>query len=189
MTGKRKKKIWILSAAIVVLILSATIGTTMAYFTAYTRVLGGQKIHLGSSTTVTESFSEKTKHVVVSNDKTSASAVFIRVKGFSAQELTYNTNQDANWTAEVPAGSVPEGEGYWYYLLPVEPGASTSQIDISIAFPGTPKEDDSFSMIVIYESTPVKYNEDGTTYADWTDVLEVKKSSRWDLWMKGGLCV
>ena len=44
-------------------------------------------------------------------------------------------------------------------------------------------------MIVIYESTPVKYKEDGTPYADWTTVLEVKKSSQADLLKKGGLCV
>ena len=189
MRKKCRKKIGILIAVLAALVLSASIGTTMAYFTTYTRAVGGQKLHLGYSTTVTESFSEKAKHVVVSNDETSASAVFVRVKGFSAQALTYNSNQDPHWAATAPEGSITNGEGYWYYLLPVDPGKSTSQIDISITFPGTPKEDDSFNMIVIYESTPVKYKEDGTPYADWTTVLEVKKSSQADLLKKGGLCV
>ena len=30
---------------------------------------------------------------------------------------------------------------------------------------------DSFHVAVIYESTPVRYNADGTPYADWDEVL------------------
>lgn len=39
------------------------------------------------------------------------------------------------------------------------------------------KDNLTFNVIVIYESTPVMYNEDGTPYADWNAVLDTGSTS------------
>lgn len=36
-----------------------------------------------------------------------------------------------------------------------------------------PEDGESFNVIVIYESTPVRYDENGEPYADWSETLDV----------------
>ena len=44
----------------------------------------------------------------------------------------------------------------------------------------------TFNVVVIYESTPVLYREDGTPYADWNAVLDSGSSSSEDGMQKEG---
>ena len=176
MTTKKRVRYLILAVLLPVLILSATVGTTLAYFTTYTRAVGGQVISLGSETTITETFSNGMKHLVISNDENSQ-PVFVRAKAFSTLELKY---EGEGWSASLPAGSISDGgEGYYYYQLPLDAGKSTEELTVSFTLPNkeTLNEGDYVGVVVIYESTPVKYDAQGNAYADWTAVLDVKKST------------
>lgn len=155
MNTKKKKRYLILSAVLFALVLAACITPTMAYFTTYTRAAGGQKIHLGFSTTITETLSNGVKHVTIANQEGSQ-PVFIRAKAFSALPITCDGE---NWSVELPAGSISDGqEGYYYYQLPIDGGEATDELDVAFTLPDKTKvnEGDSFGVVVIYESTPVK---------------------------------
>ena len=176
MMKRLKKRYLILSAILLALILGATIGSTLSYFTTYTRAVGGKKVTLGYSTTNTETFSNGVKHLTITNDEDSQ-PVFVRAKAFSALEFTC---EGTGWSTTIPAGSKSDGqEGYYYYELPLDAGQSAEELLVSFTLPDKDDvmEGDSFSVVVIYESTPVKYDEDGNAYADWTTVLQVKQST------------
>ena len=168
-------------------ILTMGINNALAYFTTYTSAEGGIPIHLGEERTeITETFDSRTKHVTITNDAGSG-PVYIRARAFCARyELTYKSVPEGTWTQENGSWNriVPEGESgeYWYYKDIVEGGGSTTTLDVVIDIPslsegtngeGTKPEDgESFNVIVIYESTPVRYDENGEPYADWSGILD-----------------
>lgn len=155
----------LLSAAAGMLILSAGAGSTWAYFTTYTEARGGYPIQLGSQSRVEEEVGEWTKHVTVSNDENSSQPVYIRVKAFSGSQYALTYSSSGAWS--------PGEDGYYYYSGIVEPGGTTEVLDIKIeGVPADAKEGDSFNVVVIYESTPVCYQEDGIPYADWSMILD-----------------
>lgn len=161
-----KHKNILLAAAACMLILSAGAGSTWAYFTTYTQAGGGYQIRLGSRSEAQEEVADWTKHVTVSNDGASNEPVYIRAKAFSGSQydLTYSSVGN-KW-------SLGEGD-YYYYSDIVEPGMATEALDIKIqGVPAETEDGDSFNVVVVYESTPVCYQEDGTPYADWSIVLD-----------------
>ena len=110
-------------------------------------------------------FPNWTKRITIPSAEDSE-PVFIRVKAFcgSKYTLTY-TDADGRWSL----GS----DGYYYYSAPVEGGASTSELQIHINnVPSTVTDGESFNVVVIYESTPVRFREDGSAYADWSSILD-----------------
>ncbi len=158
-----KKKTTYLAALSLVLALSASMSSAWAYFTTNVSAQGGYRLRLGNSTTITEEFDSWTKHVTVSNSEDSQ-AVYVRVHAFAGSEygLLYS---GANWT--------PGADGYYYYDAIVEPGESTGVLDIQIT--GVPEgltEPKDFNVAVVYESTPVQYDENGDPYADWNIKLD-----------------
>ena len=159
---KHKKTLPVLLALI--LVLTAAIGGSWAYFTDYEQAKGGLTISLGHKETVRESFKDWTKHVVIGNDQESE-PVFIRVKAFTGSdfELIYS-DKDGLWT--------PGADGFYYYALPVDPEGETSPLDIKIEnVPETLPNDYSFNVVVVYEAASVLYEADGTPYADWSTIL------------------
>lgn len=160
-----KKKNACLAALAVVLVLTASIGSAMAYFTAYTTAAGGYTINLGSKTTIEETFSDWTKHVVISNAEKSE-PVFVRARAFGGSAFTI-TGSGSGWR--------DGGDGFWYYEEPLAGGSSTAELTFSIE--GVPENalvGDSFNIVVVYESTPALYHEDGSVYADWTMILDAE---------------
>lgn len=159
-----KKNTMILAALAVALTLTAGIGSAWAYFTTYAEARGGYTLDLGDKTTVSENFSDWTKHVSIASDADSE-PVYIRVKAFSSSEynLVYS-DTTGKWT--------PGEDGYYYYSDIVKGGESTDILDIKIEnVPEGMEDANSFNVVVIYESTPVRYREDGTPYADWSAKL------------------
>lgn len=155
---------WILPVLAVALILFATVGSAMAYFTAHTESLGGYSIHLGDRTEITEQFSSWTKKVKISNSRDSES-VFIRARAFCGSQYTLQYVCEDEWTEG--------GDGYCYYSAPVPGGGSTNDLLIKISgIPDDPAENASFNVVVVYESTPVLYRADGSPYADWSMQLD-----------------
>lgn len=151
--------------------LTATVGSAWAYFTTYTSASGGYVLELEHEAEIVETYSEHTKHLSVSNE--GAGPVYVRARAFSGSQygLTYSGD---GWQAG--------GDGYYYYNA-IVPGTSTaedgtvttsrtSQLDITIRFPEDAEEGDDCNVVVIYESLPVQYDENGNALApqaaDWT---------------------
>lgn len=167
-----------LSLLTAALISSAGVSGAVAYFTTYTTAQGGYVIHLGDRTDIRESFDSWTKHVTVTSDPDSE-PVYVRARAFCARyDLAY-TSESGRWTSGKGGWNevVPAGEdAFYYYTEIVHGGESTDALDVVIQIPAGEdaswEDGDSFQVIVIYESTPVRYHEDGTPYADWTKVLD-----------------
>ena len=148
--------------AAILLILGASAGSAYAYFTTYATARGGRTIHLGDTTTWHEDFDSWTKQVSITLSKDSQ-PVFIRVKAFGPSEYELQYSGDEKWS--------PGADGYYYFSDVVQPGGTTSVLDIHIDnIPESVNiaEDIEFNVAVIYETTPARYNEDGTAYADWS---------------------
>lgn len=158
----KRIRIWLPVFAVAMLFL-AGIKSSWAYFTTYTKAKGGYTIELGNETKITEEFDSWTKKVSISS-KEGSQPVYIRVKAFcgSEYELVYS-DDSGKWT--------PGEDGYYYYSDIVNGGETTNILNVRIE--NVPKgeevkEPDSFQVVVVYESTPVQYHEDGTPFADWS---------------------
>lgn len=180
-----RKRNLILIALVFAMIICATIQPAIAYFTTYVRAKGGHKVTLGDTTKITEEFSNWTKRVTIANEAGSA-PVFIRAKVLYEGKYTIAVS-GAGWTAL-------QDDGYYYFgesqtkLTVLDENQSTTQLSVEIQ--GVPtkssgegadntafdqlKDGESFSVVVVYESTPVRYNANGTEYADWNaQIIEV----------------
>lgn len=163
---KMSKKI--LAAAAIVLPLTIGTGSALAYFTANTVAAGGAPVAVGTDTEIEEDVSSMTKHVTIKNSE-DGGAVYVRAMAYtdSQHNLTYT---GTGWT---------KNGDYYDYNSVLEPGATTSSLDIKIeAKPGTVETED-FNVIVIYEQTPVEYvtDKDGNTTAkpaDWSKAKAVR---------------
>lgn len=143
------------------LILAAGLGRANAYFTTYAEARGGVTVRLGSRTELIEEVSDWTKRVSVTSDSDSQ-PVYIRARAFcgSAYHLKYSDSSNL-WR--------DGGDGYYYYQEILRGGETTSELNIEIEnAPETAAAGDSFQVVVVYESTPVCYDEDGNPYEDWT---------------------
>ena len=182
----RKRNI-VLIALIFALVVSATIQPAIAYFTTYVRAKGGYEVSIGDTTTIKESFSDWTKKVQIVSEKGSE-PVFIRAKVQYTGKYPITVSGDG-WTEK-------QSDGYYYYgdsateLTVLEETKETTELKVAVS--GIPEKSDApdadntefnqlkdgegFSIVVVYESTPVRYNPDGTTYADW-DAKVVKVNS------------
>lgn len=160
-----KRKNILLAALAVSLTLSAGAGSAWAYFTTYTDAAGGYTLELGDKTTITEEEPTNwTKHVVITSQEDSQ-PVYVRARAFcgSDYELLYSDGS-GKWS--------PSDDGYYYYSDILNAGESTEMLDIKIEnIPEEVKNGDNFNVVVIYETTPVRYREDGTPYADWSAKL------------------
>ena len=159
-----KRKNVIITVLAVIVIITVTLTTALAYFTTNTEASGGYPIHLGGSTEVYERFQNWTKHVTIYSDEGSQ-PVFVRARAFWGSE--YNGEYAANgaWRNG--------GDGWWYCNDILNGGEQTAELDIKLSnIPDSAVAGDSFTVVVVYETTPVLYNEDGTPYADWSVTLD-----------------
>ena len=160
-----KKTKYLLTLLAAGTILTAGIGQAMAYFTTYVEAEGSLTIKLGDETTIIENFENWEKELIVGNEEGSE-PVFIRAKAFYAPDTLELTYRGEGWSK----GS----DDYYYYNTWLESGEGTKSLYIKIEnIPQDVAKGDVFNVIVIYESTPVLYKEDGTPYADWTSELVV----------------
>jgi hypothetical protein len=151
-----KRNTFFLTAAAILLVLGVSIGSTMAYFSTYTTAQGGKVIHLGAATEIEEAFDSWTKRVTVTSDENSQ-PVYVRAIAYagSQYELTY---EGTGWSRG--------DDGYYYYGNALEGGASTEELLVHIG--NVPDDAEAFDVVVIYETTPVLYDENGNPYADWS---------------------
>ncbi len=163
-----KRRSLLLAALAVVLVLGACIGIASAYFTTYAWAKGSLTIELGDNTEIFEEFSQWTKHVVVAN-QAGSSPVFVRARAFWGDTYSVVYDGGADW--------VDGSDGFWYYQNILYGGGETSALDIRIVdLPSDMEAGDSFNVVVIYETTPVLYDESGAPYADWSIKLYTETS-------------
>lgn len=157
-----KRRSILLAVLVLVLVLSASIGTTMAYFTTYSKADGDIPVDLGDHTEIQEQFSQWTKHVTITSDEDSQ-PVFVRARAYGATGYTL-TYSGAGWSNG--------GDGWYYCDAILYGGGSTATLDVLVGnVPESVEDGEHFNVIVVYETTPVRYQADGTPYADWAETL------------------
>lgn len=164
-----KKTKYFLASLAAVMILTAGVGQAMAYFTTYTEVKGTRIVRLGDETEITENFAEWTKELTIRNEEGSQ-PVYVRAKVFAPDTLTIEcpyAGSDEKWGPK-------RDDGYYYYSDALAAGESAGKLNVHISnLPVDAVKGDTFNVIVVYESTPVLYKEDGTAYADWDSELVI----------------
>lgn len=168
-----KRKHMILGCVAAALIASATIAPAMAYFTDHTEAAGNIQISLGDNTKIDEKADEAKKEIVISN---TGQPVYVRVQVIAARE-SKPAAAGENWTDLM-------GD-YYYYTKPVTEQNPTSTLTVQVreylAKYQSNEKDDVKNIIVVYESTPVLYDESGNAlpYNDsaisWGANVEVLK--------------
>ena len=154
-----KKKAVFLLALSVILLFATSINSTLAYFTSYVQAVGGYVVYLPRDPGLTETFYDWTKHVTISIPE-DAYQVYVRVKAFAGSEYVLTYIGDG-WTLN--------SDGFYYYDEILYGGWSTNELLVRIEnIPENAVPGESFNVIVIYETTPVQYDENGNPYSDWT---------------------
>ncbi len=156
------------------LVLASSVGSAWAYFTTYVEARGGEVISLGDETVVKEKFSEWTKEIRITSDADSE-PVYVRAKAFcSAYDFEYidpSENKD-KWA--------PGADDYYYYSEILKGGSETTELLVHIKdVPGDEVDQKDFNMVVIYETTPVQYGENGeplpASEIDWSGKLDITR--------------
>ena len=173
MKNKKFKRSICLTAVAVTLLVSLTVGTAMAYFTTYATAEGGVQMELDfTKTDIDENVVDGKKEIKVTN--TGDFSCYVRVKALAgdAHTLAYEEpvadGASSKWT--------PNPDGYYYYADVLEPGASTTLLNVLFELPTDADEPADFNVIIIQENTPVLYGEDGTPYANWSKVADVNQT-------------
>lgn len=165
------------------MVLAAGLGSANAYFTTYAEAQGGVTIHLGDRTEIDEEFSEWMKRVSVTSEEDSV-PVYVRVKAFCGSEYMLRYAWEGDTWSETVQGTgslvADSDTGYYYYTDILYGGQSTSQFLIQILNrDGEPiasgADASDFNVVVVYESTPVLYDEAGNPYADWTGEVRTQR--------------
>ena len=160
---RMKKKNLCLAAAALTLAMGVSVGGAMAYFTTYAAASGGASLSLGNTVTVPEEqVVDWTKHVTIQN--TGDVDCFVRVRAFAGEKyqdgLTY-ADDNGKWS--------PGEDGYYYYSDVVPAGGEAEELRIGV---NNMDREESFNVIVVQESTPALYDEQGNPYADWNRVMD-----------------
>lgn len=144
------------------IVLTPRLPSVIAYFTANTRAKGGFTIHQSATTSIDESFNNWTKHIAITNQE--GVPVFVRARAYSAFKVQYS---GTGWKSNE--------DGWYYYQSAVEEGKTTGTLNVKIEERPTPEEETNFNVAVVYESTPVQYEADGTAFADWSMILDTRE--------------
>jgi len=148
----KRSKVYLLVVALV-LVLSLTVGLTMAYFSDYTEAKGGIKVALGGETTIREDQNDDNKVIRIEN--TGDTDVVVRVAVYAPTEVSYT---GSGWT---------NSGDYWYYdkVLPV--GEMSDPLTAKWEVPADLGDD--YNVIVIQESDQVVYDASGNIVKPDTD--------------------
>lgn len=156
-----RKKSLCLAGAALLLAGSMTAGSAMAYFTTYATASGGAEVSLDfTHTEPGEEVVDWTKRITVKN--TGSVDCYVRVKLFAGEKYLEGL--------DISGEGWERGEGDYYYYNKVVPAGKTSSL-LSAKI-GNMESEEDFNVIVVQESTPVLYSENGDPYGDWNVVLD-----------------
>lgn len=173
-----KRKNLLLSIFALLLIACAVLNPAVAYFTANTNATGAIPVNFQYRTVIKEGFEDWLKTVRIQNvlhpdpddESIVSSPIWVRARAISGETFPLVENEKGNddW--------VKEGK-WWVYKSPLYAGDETSPIVFEIT--GIPKTDaddhaySSFNVAVVYESTHVYFNEDGSVKPpNWSIILD-----------------
>lgn len=181
-----KKRNIILTAAAVVLVLTAAVPSAFAYFTTYVSAIGKKTVNLQDKTDIQEEIVVTTKNITITADQGSE-PVFVRARAFWPEGYTVEYNK------KVTGSKWTQNGDWWEYADPIaDNGTGTYRkttdpltIDVT-AYPATVKVGDTFNLVVVYESTPARYTEDAagnkTPVKNWDEgVTHYEQSSSSDV--------
>lgn len=143
---KKRTKIVILTAAML-LVLTAGIGLTSAYFTDYENARGGAVIELGGQTELTEIVKDGNKNVSISNTGDTDMIVRVMIYG--------DTGRISNVTGD---GWNKGADKAYYYNKVLHKGESTGTLTVNVRTGSS--DTDDFEVIVVHEGSRAVY--DGT---------------------------
>jgi predicted ribosomally synthesized peptide with SipW-like signal peptide len=149
---KTVKKKSILLVVAMMLVLSLTVGLTLAYFSDYEAAKGGASIALGGQTEIEENVTDKEKVVQINN--IGETNVVVRVAIYMPEALEKVEN---SITFENASDWVKDG-GFYYYTKVLEPKKSTSTITAKTTVPDDVQLGDSFDVVVVHESDQALYD-------------------------------
>ena len=154
-----KRYHYILIVLALICLISGSITGAISYFTTYAEARGSITLKLGEETEISEKY-DGSKNLTIKNTHKDIS-VYIRAKAFVGEALKDTLKYEGE-------GWRDGGDGYWYYGDPktkvdtiLGPGKDTTPLKVSFKPPKDPKLDDSFNVVVIYESVPVIYDKNG----------------------------
>lgn len=162
-----KKRQLFLFALAFALILFGKLEDANAYFTTYVTAKGGYDVNFGHEEKIEEEFVDWNKYVKISS-KEGSIPVYVRVKAFAGS--TYRLEFSGNdWFYS-------EKDGFYYYRNALEGGQTTSALCIGIRqIPVNPEVKDNFNVVVVYETMPIQYDENGNmadpAFLDWSKIL------------------
>ena len=160
---KINKKILLVISLMLVLTLS--VGLTMAYFSDHTEAKGGKQIALGGQTKINEKQNEDNKVITIEN--IGDTDVVVRVAVYGPTKIDFSKSDD--WE--------PDGDYVYYkHVLPAPKDgkkSETSEITASWKLPEGFDPGDDFNVVVIQESEQAVYNEGGS-------VVTPKTTPNWD---------
>ena len=152
-----KHKRLLLFLLTVILIACMSVGAAHAYFTDSVDVKGGYVLNIGYTPPIYERI-DGNKHVWFQSEK-NAPTVFVRARAYTGAAfqtyLKYTPGE--NWVI----GATGE---FYYYILPLEAEGKTTELQINVTsqlFPSGALPGDEINVIVVYESTPAIFTEDG----------------------------
>lgn len=167
-----RNKLLAIVAALV--LCTATVGFTAAYFTDYENARGGAAIELGGQTRINEEMDENDKNVSIVN--TGNTDMIVRVQVFSDEGRT-TVDENDDWI---------KGEDGWYYYRYVlaggkeegEEGDSTSVLHVTVKT-DDPDAAPDFDVLVAHESSQAVYDGQSEPDADVTE-LKLVAPEGWD---------
>ena len=152
----------------ILLVISVSIGMTVAYFSDYEPAAGEAVIDLGEETTIDEGNSDARKEIVIKNTGTTNAVVRIAVYG-----------PDQMKPITLPADWEKHGD-FFYYKKVLAPGEDTGEAVIA-ELKELSKEDkamlgDTFSITVIQESAIPTYDDNDNVVkpAGWDYIPTIK---------------
>ncbi len=162
----------LLTAAAIMLVMSAVMGSAWAYFTTYTRAKGGYVLRLGHEEHDDEEFSQWNKEIKISLSEDSK-PVYLRARAFCADySLTYSDVKIDQEDQPVNNNWVQIGD--WMYYTEIYSPEKDNEGNIIpakslfVRINNVPQDEmagimkgDEFNVIIIYEAAEVQYDENG----------------------------
>lgn len=163
---KKINKITLMLFALV-LILSVTMGATLAYFSDYEQASGGATLYLGGKTELTEGEDTGEKNIVVTN--TGKTNMIVRVGIFGPDGMKAPTMK-GNW--------IHADDGMYYYGVVLKPGEDTGKNNLvaSMSFKWEGDAPDYYlEVTVVHEGSQAIYEGDKLKAPDGWDKKAVSQ--------------
>lgn len=175
-----------LAVTSVLLVAGMSVGPAWAYFTDYSKANGSLTIKVKPETEIEEYYTARQKHVTIRNTAAKDDQeVYVRARVFAGENLPASVTLDEseNWSG-------PDADGWYNYSEILYPKGSekgsrfeTDELIVTVELDAQLDPDtgewkavfgDNYNVIVVYESTPVRYDTEGKPYADWSNVINHK---------------